>query len=75
MQTLTFSNGVTIDSAQIVSVESKQQVIQFPGDIGELEHMLHGRPSSLLIRLRDGSSVEINAGHARLNIQSDASTP
>lgn len=75
MQTLTFSNGVTVDSAQIISVESKQQVIQFPGDIGELEHMLHGRPSSLLIRLRDGSSVEINAGHSRLNIQSDGSTP
>ena len=69
MATLTFSNGVKIDSTQIVSVESNQQVIQFPGDVGELQHMLMGRPSMLTIRLRDGSVVEINAGHSRLSIQ------
>jgi hypothetical protein len=69
MNTLNFSNGVTIDSTHIVSVESNQQTIQLPGGIGELEHLLRGRPSALLIRLRDGSAVEINAGHARLNIQ------
>lgn len=31
--------------------------------------MLMGRPSTLTIRLRDGSVVEINAGHSRLSIQ------
>lgn len=69
MNTLSLSNGVTIDSTNIVSVESNQQMIQLPGGIGELEHLLQGRPSALSIRLRDGSAVAINAGHARLNIQ------
>ncbi len=70
MNSLSFSNGVTVDTAQILSVESNQQTIPFPGGIGELEHMLQGRPSTLIIRLRDGSKVEISAGHARLSIQS-----
>jgi hypothetical protein len=73
MQTLTFSNGVIIDSAQIISVESNQQTIQFPGGIGELKHLLDGRPSGLLVRLRDGSTVEINSGTSRLKIESDDS--
>ena len=70
MQKMTFSNGVTIDVAQIFSVESNQQRIEFPGHLGEVEHLLEGRPSSLLIRLRDGSTVEINAGTTRLRIES-----
>jgi len=70
MQTLTFSNGVKIDTAQIISVESSQQTIELPGLIGELTHLLEGRPSGLLIRMRDGSTVEINAGNARLRIES-----
>lgn len=69
MNTFSFSNGVTIDSSQIVSVESNQQTIQFPGGIGELARLLLGRPSALTIVLRDGSSVEINAGHTQLKIQ------
>ncbi len=68
MQTISFSNGVTIDCAQIVCIESNQQKIMFPGDIGELAHLLDGRPSGLLIRLRDGSTVDINAGKKRLEI-------
>ena len=75
MQTLSFSNGVTVDSSQIVSIESNQQSIQFPGDIGELDHLLDGRPSGLQIRLRDGSTVEIQSGTSRLMIQSQDSTP
>ena len=74
MQTLSFSNGVTIDASQIVSINSNQQSIQFPGDIGELDHLLEGRPSGLQIRLRDGSTVEIQSGTSRLMIQSRNST-
>ncbi len=69
MTTLSFSNGVIIDASQIVSVDSNQQSIQFPGDIGELEHLLLGRPSSLIFRMRDGSVVEINAGSSQLRVQ------
>jgi hypothetical protein len=68
MQTISFSNGLTIDCSQIICIESNQQKIQFPGDIGELAHLLDGRPSGLLIRLRDGSTVDINAGNERLVI-------
>ncbi len=68
MKMLAFSNGVTVDSSEIVSVESNQQTIQFPGGIGEVKHLLLGRPSSLVIRLRDGSAVEIKAGRAQLTI-------
>lgn len=71
MKTLTFSNGVTIDSAQIISIDSNQQSIPFPGEIGELQHMLQGQPSILTIRLRDGSEVEIKAGHTKLGIRTD----
>ena len=71
MKTLTFSNGVTIDTAQIISVESNQQTIPFPGQIGELQHMLQGRPSTLTVLLRDGSAVEIKAGRTKLGIRSD----
>ena len=74
MQTLSFSNGVTIDSSQIVSIESNQQSILFPGESGELDHLLDGRPSGLQIRLRDGSTVEIQSGTSRLMIQSNDST-
>lgn len=70
MQTIAFSNGVTIDCDKIAHVESNQQKIQFPGDIGEMAHLLAGRPSGLLIRLRDGSTVEIKAGDQRLEIHS-----
>jgi hypothetical protein len=73
MQSLTFSNGVMVDSAQIIAIESNQQTIQFPGGIGELQHLLDGRPSSLLIRLRDGSTVEISSGTSRLKIESQDS--
>lgn len=73
MSTLSFSNGVTVDSSNILRVESNQQSIEFPGGIGELEHLLLGRPSGLLIRLRDGSTVQINAGNAILKIQSKES--
>ena len=71
MKRLSFSNGVTIDSRQIVSVESKQQVVCFPSENDELEHMLRGRPSTLIVRLHDGSVVEIKAGHSQLQILSD----
>lgn len=69
MQMLKFSNGVMIDSAEILWIESNQQRIEFPGQIGELTHMLKGQPAGLLIRLRDGSVAEINAGAKRLGIQ------
>ena len=68
-QTLSFSNGIAIDCSRIVSIESNQQQIMFPGGIGELSHLLDGRPSNLLIRLHDGSTVEIRAGTVRLQIQ------
>ena len=71
MKLLSFSNGVTIDSSQIVSVESHRQIIRFPGEIGEVEHLLRGRPCSRVGRLHDGSVVEINAGHSQLKILSD----
>jgi len=68
-QTLTFSNGIAIECSQIVFIESNQQRIPFPGSAGELAHLLDGRPSNLLVRLRDGSTVNINAGTVRLQIQ------
>ena len=71
MKTLSFSNGVRIEASQIVSIGSNQQTIQIPEELGELEHLLQGRPSGLLIRLGDGSTVEINAGQSRLKIQKD----
>lgn len=67
-QSLSFSNGVAIRCSQIVSIESTQQQISFPGSLGELSHLLEGRPSSLLVRLRDGSTVQVNAGHTYLQI-------
>lgn len=67
-QTLLFSNGIEIPCAQIVCIESNQQQIMFPGSDGELSHLLGGRPSNLLIRLRDDSTVDINAGKTRLRI-------
>lgn len=73
VKTLSFSNGVRIDASQIVTIESNQQTIQLPGGIGELEHLLQGRPAGLLIHLSDGSTVEINAGQTRLRIQQDES--
>lgn len=69
MQTLIFSNGVSIDAQQIIWIESNQQKIEFPGAEGEIRHLLDGQPSGLSIRLRDGSLVEINAGAKRLSIQ------
>ena len=69
MTTLSFSNGVTIDAAQILRVTSNQQTIEFPRDAGELEHLLQGRPSMLMIHLNDGSAVEIKGGNLRLNIE------
>jgi len=71
MNSITFSNGVIIDSSQILSVESNQQRIKFPGGIGELEHLLKGRPSGLMIHLRDGSAVEIKAGQTQLMIHTN----
>lgn len=71
MKTLKFSNGVTVDAVEIVSVVSNRQTIHFPAEIGELQHLLDGRPSSLLLILKDGSSIEINAGNSRLKIESD----
>lgn len=71
MRSLTFSNGLTIDSEKIVTVVSKRQVIQFPAEIEELQHLLDGRPSSLLLILKDGSNIEINAGSERLQIEGD----
>lgn len=68
MKSIVFSNGVMIDSAQILSIESNQQTIKFPGGIGEVEHLLKGRPSGLSIQLRDGSAVEIKAGQTLLTI-------
>jgi hypothetical protein len=71
MKTLKFSNGVTVDAMEIVSVVSNRQTIQFPAEIDELQHLLDGRPSSLLLILKDGSSIEINASNSRLKIESD----
>ncbi len=71
MKSLAFSNGLTIDWAKIVTVASKRQVIQFPAEIEELQHLLDGRPSSLLLILTDGSNIEINAGSERLQIEGD----
>lgn len=71
MNLLVFSNGVNIDATQIVKVESNQQTILFPGAIGELQHLFDGQPSSLLVHLRDGSSVEIKAGNTHLGMRRD----
>lgn len=71
LQKLSFSNGVAVDYEQIVCVESNQQRIPFPGGVGELKHLLDGRPSNLRMHLRDGSIVEITAGTVRLQIQLD----
>jgi hypothetical protein len=49
MKTLRFSNGVIIDATQIATIESNQQSINAPGAIGELQHLLKGRPSTLTI--------------------------
>jgi hypothetical protein len=68
-QMLSFSNGIAIECSRIVCIESNQQQIPFPGSVGELTHLLDGRPSNLLVRLHDGSTVEINAGTVRLQIQ------
>lgn len=65
---LSFSNGVSIEYAKIVCIESNQQRIPFPGGIGEMAHLLDGRPSRLSVQLRDGSTVDINAGSVRLQI-------
>lgn len=68
MKLLRFSNGLSIDSSQIVTIESNQQSFGFPGAIGELEHLLQGRPGGLVVHLKDGSNVKIIAGQARLSI-------
>lgn len=69
MQTLSFSNGITIETSQVMWIESNQQKIEFPGEINEVKRLLDGQPSGLLIRLRDGSTVEIKAGTTRLGIR------
>lgn len=66
MKTLALSNGVTIDIAQLVTIVSNQQEIHFPDELNELQHLLDGRPSSLLLILRDGSTVKIDAGDREL---------
>jgi hypothetical protein len=68
MRTLNFSNGLLIDASKISSIVSNQQEMKSLGDIGELQHLLNGRPSSLTIRLIDGSVVTVNAGGERLSI-------
>ena len=68
MNAICFSNGVIVDSSKIVCIESSQQTITFPGGIGEVEHLLKGRPSALVIHLRDSSVVEIKAGQSILTI-------
>lgn len=69
MQKFRFSNGITIESPEVLWMESNQQKIEFPGELNEVKRLLDGQPSSLMIRLRDGSTVEIKAGATRLGIQ------
>ena len=69
MKTLKSSNGIAIEVAQIVRIVSNQQVIEFPKEIEELQHLLNGWPSSLLVMLTDGSRVEFTAGSERLKFE------
>lgn len=69
MNNLSLSNGVMIDIAQLVTIVSNQQEIHCPDELNELQHLLDGRPSSLLLILRDGSTVKIDAGSSELKIE------
>lgn len=69
VNTLVLSNGVMIDIAQLVTIVSNQQQIHCPDELNELQHLLNGRPSSLLLILRDGSKVQIDAGNCELKIE------